>query len=528
MPDLQINLSLIDFIQPYLFYIFCGISLVNAIWLFGHYSEGNQLFSFWNKKLLSLNEESDELTHEELEEVKSEAVSHPLVSEMINRISEISKKSEGLTVVEIHEIVDPTINSFESKLNQGASNFIILGLFFTVLGLLTGLFNLQEGFSADSIQLMLKNLQVSFSTTIFGLLFAMAPKAGQFSIEKASHIFRYNFVLFARNKLIPHYSIRKTEKDLGEVVRQIQRSSSELKKAAESVIQLSQNTELSTSRVEAAVQGFSEITAKMKEREDNLIKNMSQISSNLAATKSGMENTFIPIIEQLKHDLLNRDTKMESSFQALTSVQNSQASLNNHIKDALAEIVKANDQIGKFFNEKFEGAFKESMDQLNETYEQKIETIVTGLNALSQTVDDNNQASEIQQNDHYNNVKTTLENLLDEVKQKVDSYKFPSEEIKNELAGLKNDFSTSREQNINRFKDLEIKNNQFLEKIEALHGTVQKVSTEIRVIKKDNIEKIITDISNLGLQLKGIEGELKSIRKLAKGKDKGGLRRLFG
>ena len=266
----------------------------------------------------------------------------------------------------------------------------------------------------------------------------------------------------------------------------------------------------------------------MKEREDNLILNMSQISSNLAATKSGMENTFIPIIEQLKHDLLNRDIKMESSFQALTSVQNSQASLNNQIKDALAEIVKANDQIGKFFNEKFEGAFRESMDQLNETYEQKIETIVTGLNTLSQTVDDNNQASEIQQNEHYNNVKTTLENLLDEVKQKVDSYKFPSEEIKNELARLKNDFSTSREQNINRFKDLEIKNDQFLEKIEALHGTVQTVSTEIRVIKKDNIAKIITDISNLGLQLKEIEGELKSIRKLSKGKNKGGIRRLFG
>ena len=72
---------------------------------------------------------------------------------------------------------------------------------------------------------------------------------------------------------------------------------------------------------------------------------------------------------------------MESSFQALTSVQNSQASLNNQIKDALAEILKANNQIGKFFNEKFEGALKESMDQLNETNEQKIETIV-GRSAL--------------------------------------------------------------------------------------------------------------------------------------------------
>jgi len=528
MPDFLLDLSLVDFFQPYLFYIFWAIALANAVYLLRRYSEGNKLFSFWNNKLLSLNEESDTLTSEEIEQVEIEAISHPLVSEMIKRISEISKKSKGLTVVEIHEIIDPTIDSFESKLNQGASNFMILGLSFTLLGLLSGLFNLQEGFSADSIQLMLKNLQVAFSTTLFGILLASAPKLGQLRIEKLSHVFRYNFVLFSRNELIPHYSIREVEQDLGEVVRQIERSSSELKKAAESVMQLSKNTELSTGRVEAAVQGFSDVTAKMKQREDDLIKNMSQIASNLAATKSGMENTFIPIIEQLKQDLLNRDINMESSFTALTSVQNSQASLNNHIKNALSEIVKANDQIGKFFNEKFEGAFKESMDQLNETYEQKIATIVTGLNALSQTVDSNNQASEIQQNEHYNNVKTTLENLLEEVKQKVDSYRFPSEEIKNELAGLKNDFSASREQNINRYKELEIKNNQFLEKIETLHSSVQKVSTEVREIKKDNIEKIITDLSNVGSQLKGLEKELKSIKQLAKKNGKGVIKRLFG
>ena len=262
MNDFQLNQGLTDLIQSNLIYIFFALAALNAIWLIKVYSEAFELFSLWNKKLLALNEESDGFTLEEIEEVRSESVSHPIVSEMIGRISEISKKGDGLNLVEIHEIVDPTINRSESKLNQGANNFILLGLLFTVTGLLTGLFNLQDEFNAFTIKLMLQNLEVAFSTTIYGLLLASLPKLGQFKIEKLSETFRHHFVLFARNKLIPHYSVRKAEKDLGEVVRQIERSSTELQRAAESVLQLSRNTELSTSRVEAAVQGFSDVTEK--------------------------------------------------------------------------------------------------------------------------------------------------------------------------------------------------------------------------------------------------------------------------
>jgi len=528
MNDFQLNQGLTDLIQSNLIYIFFALAALNAIWLIKVYSEAFELFSLWNKKLLALNEESDGFTLEEIEEVRSESVSHPIVSEMIGRISEISKKGDGLNLVEIHEIVDPTINRSESKLNQGANNFILLGLLFTVTGLLTGLFNLQDEFNAFTIKLMLQNLEVAFSTTIYGLLLASLPKLGQFKIEKLSETFRHHFVLFARNKLIPHYSVRKAEKDLGEVVRQIERSSTELQRAAESVLQLSRNTELSTSRVEAAVQGFSDVTEKMKQREDDLIKSMSQISNNLAATKSGMESTFIPMIDQLKQDLLNRDINMDSSIKTLTNVQATQGQLNSAVKNAMAEIVKANEQIGKFFNERFETSFNNSMDQLNATYEQKIENLVVGLQSLSETVDSNNKTSEIQQNEHYIQVKTTLENLLNEVKQKVDSYRFPSEEIKNNLSGLKNDLSTSNELNIMRFKDLETKNDQFLNKINSLHVTIDKIASEISSIKKDNVGKIIKDLSKVASQLKDLEDDLKSIKKSAKNKGKGGLKGLFG
>jgi len=115
--------------------------------------------------------------------------------------------------------------------------------------------------------------------------------------------------------------------------------------------------------------------------------------------------------------------------------------------------------------------------------------LVVGLQSLSETVDSNNKTSEIQQNEHYIQVKTTLENLLNEVKQKVDSYRFPSEEIKNNLSGLKNDLSTSNELNIMRFKDLETKNDQFLNKINSLHVTIDKIASEISSIKKITLEK---------------------------------------
>ena len=266
----------------------------------------------------------------------------------------------------------------------------------------------------------------------------------------------------------------------------------------------------------------------LKKREDDLIKSMSQISNNLAATKSGMESTFIPMIDQLKQDLLNRDINMDSSIKTLTNVQATQGQLNSAVKNAMAEIVKANEQIGKFFNERFETSFNNSMDQLNATYEQKIENLVVGLQSLSETVDSNNKTSEIQQNEHYIQVKTTLENLLNEVKQKVDSYRFPSEEIKNNLSGLKNDLSTSNELNIMRFKDLETKNDQFLNKINSLHVTIDKIASEISSIKKDNVGKIIKDLSKVASQLKDLEDDLKSIKKSAKNKGKGGLKGLFG
>ena len=514
--------SFIPFIKQLLsplFYIFCVFAISNSISIYIQFSRSNHLFKYWNKKLLILNEESDEMSDEELEIVKKDAIAYPFISEMINRLSEISKKSEGLNLVEIHEIIDPSINRPVSRLNQGASSFIILGLFFTVAGLLGGLFNLKE-FNAQTIKLLLSNLQVAFSTTIIGIILASIPKLGQFRIEKLSENYRYQFTLFARNKLIPHYAIRKADKDLGEVVRQIERSSTELKKAAESVLQLAQNTELSTSRVENAVQGFADVTEKMKQREDDLIKSLSQISSNLSTSQANIESVFIPMIDQLKQDLLNRDINIESNFKTLTNIQDSQSKLNINIDKAMSELIDTNKQIGKFFNEKFEDSFKASMDQLNETYAKKIEKLVSDLKSLSDTIDINTKDNELKQNNHYNNVKTMLESLLIEIKEKIDSYKFPSEEIINELTNLKNDVNNTNDQHKSHFEDLKTISGQITEKIELANSTIHKVSTEVNLLKKENIEKISNNLLKVHAQINEIEKQFKEIKKISKSKSK--------
>ena len=200
MLGLNIDLSLLGIIQPYLFFVFSGLSVINAIYLFAIFLQGKDLFQVWNKNFFIYNGEPENITEDRIVEIEKEAASsHSLVSDLISRIREISSDRKELSLDEIHEIIDPKISSYEIKLNQGASTFIYFGLFFTVAGLLFGLLKLQDGFDANSIKAMLSNLEVAFSTTIIGLILSIFPKNGQSYISRLSDSFRHSFTVFARN-----------------------------------------------------------------------------------------------------------------------------------------------------------------------------------------------------------------------------------------------------------------------------------------------------------------------------------------
>jgi len=533
MPDLQQIDSLLGFIQPFLFYIFSVVALINAIHLLMIFIQGKNLFSAWNKKLFSYNENPGALTEEDIIDIEKEAAtSHPLVSNLIKRIRDISSDRKELSLHEIHEIIDPTVINYEIKLNSGASIFIYSGLLFTVAGLLFGIFELQGKIDDRSIKMMLANLEVAFTTTIAGLILSIFPKVAQGHIEKLSDQFRHSFTVFARNELIPRYAVPESERDLNQLVRKIGQSSDGLKSAAESVRQLAENTQVSTSRIENAVAGFSEVAEKMRQREDSLIQSISGISSHLTEMQSTLQANFIPTIETLKNDLLNRDLKLSTSFDAVNDLQAKQAELNKNINSALAGIVDANNQIGKFFNEKFEDSFKKSMDELNQTYDQKIQSIISGLDQLGTAVQSNQQVNTVQQNEHHKDVKDLLENYLNDIKQKVDSYVFPSEEIRDGIVNLKNDLSSLSDKETNEFREIENKNKESIEKIEVLQQSVQKVTSQINVITKNNIEKIKTDIVKIDTGVKKLEKQFKDIssqfKVLTGGKGKSLTSRLFG
>ena len=86
MPDLHQIDSILGFIQPFLFYIFSVVALINAIHLLMIFIQGKNLFFAWNKKLFSYNENPGDLTEEDIIDIEKEAAtSHPLVSNLIKR-----------------------------------------------------------------------------------------------------------------------------------------------------------------------------------------------------------------------------------------------------------------------------------------------------------------------------------------------------------------------------------------------------------------------------------------------------------
>ena len=91
MLGLNIDLSLLGIIQPYLFFVFSGLSVINAIYLFAIFLQGKDLFQVWNKKFFIYNGEPENITEDRIVEIEKEAASsHSLVSDLISRIREIS------------------------------------------------------------------------------------------------------------------------------------------------------------------------------------------------------------------------------------------------------------------------------------------------------------------------------------------------------------------------------------------------------------------------------------------------------
>ena len=158
MPELpQINISFLGLLKPYLVYIFFILCALNLVYLIKQFWKGYDLFDSWNDRLLSINQTGN-LKEEEIEEIEKESsTTHPVISDLIGQVRSISSDRKELSLDEIHHIIDPKIKQYEISLNESAARFIYLGLAFTVLGLLTGLFDLKGEVNAESIKMMLSN-----------------------------------------------------------------------------------------------------------------------------------------------------------------------------------------------------------------------------------------------------------------------------------------------------------------------------------------------------------------------------------
>ena len=97
---------------------------------------------------------------------------------------------------------------------------------------------------------------------------------------------------------------------------------------------------------------------------------------------------------------------------------------------------------------------------------------------------------------------------------------------------LKNDLTSLSVKETNEFQGMENKNNESIAKIESLQKAVKKVSTQINVLTKDNIEKVKTDVVKINEGVKELEKQFNEInnqfKKLAGGKGKSITSRIFG
>ena len=256
---------IVEIVSDNLFGLFSILSLANLFFLLYTVNQAKSIFDKWSPKIDELNDVPESVSNEEVEEFEGQTEDDNFIYGIIEKVKKIAVNSRDMPVHEIHEIIDDDIMEWESRINTSANAFLMLGVFFTVLGLFSGL----PGGEIDPnvIKNLLSNFKIAFQTTIYGIFGSLIAKSLQLYISQRRDRFRYSLVLLIKNLIVPKYAIQEAdEKNLGKMLRTISKSSIELEKAATAVQQMAEGTRVGTENIERGINQFADVTEKMSDR----------------------------------------------------------------------------------------------------------------------------------------------------------------------------------------------------------------------------------------------------------------------
>ena len=335
----------------------------------------------WNAKVNQLNDTIDVLEEQDIERFEEESKSVPLISNIINKIKSITRKTTDLSVNEIHEVIDDDIMEWENNLSSTANNFIMLGVLFTVISLFSSVPNKT---SIEEIRVFLDSFKFAFWTTIIGIVASLIVKYIERLIGKKRESFRYNLVLLVKTILVPRYSIPEVnEKNLGELVLSISKAANSVQASSDALEGLAKKTQAGTENIEKAVSGFTVISEKIIQKEDSLNKSLGNLNNYLIQIQKNLDESIQPLSREILEQLSQNAVRNENNLNEIAELRTSQIEMNEKINSSLKLIASSHKQLGDFFGKDFKNIFKKSLDELNNNYQEELNSISRNLKEFS-------------------------------------------------------------------------------------------------------------------------------------------------
>ena len=259
-----------------IFYPF--ISLISICFIFSLFKCIYQPFVFRRerRKFDRHIAESTELKLEEMKAIALKSESSPF-KEIIKSIKDLLDNSKEMSVTDIKALIEEKLLSHENSVKNSITIILSIGLFFTLFGVFQGL---NEAFTdaADktsigeakniNLQAMMQSFSVSFISTFIAFLISMLINFFllQFILTKSREKFQRSLVLYAKNVMVPVWAVPDVDKNLGQLVRSINKSAESFEIAGKSLERLSNKNAHDSTQVLEAVKMLQEFSEKMKEK----------------------------------------------------------------------------------------------------------------------------------------------------------------------------------------------------------------------------------------------------------------------
>ena len=489
---------------PILFGVF---SSINALYAFINIESAIRIIREWNPRIIHLNESVDGVDELDIDEFEKESETTPLISNTIRKIKYITRKSSDLSVNEIHEVIDDDIMKWENRLNYASNNFIMLGVFFTVLSLFSAI---PSEPTSEKIADFLASFKFAFLTTIIGLVLSSFTKLLENYIGGKREDFRYNLVLLVKTILVPKYSIPDVdEKNLGDLVLSISSSSNALKKAATSIEGLASKTQVGTENIEKAVSGFTVITEKMIKREDSLNRSLGNLSNYLIEIQKNLDKTITPLSNSILEELSQNAVRNEANLNQIAEFRDSQMAINDNINSSLSMISDSNEQLGKFFGKEFKNIFKKSLEELNIDYILKLDEISNYITDLTTKLDEKINADS--NDERISELTNLMQDKFSNIENEISNIHSPINNLKKDLG----EFDSAFEAHQDSITSIEVSINKLNDALKIIHDSVYKIqdiTDQTDFIKMNkNTNQVLDGIKSVYQSVETVKSELNNI-----------------